>query len=150
MITIELEDTAVIAALERLAARASEAGLRPALQAIGEALAQTTKVRFDKGIAPDGRAWRKNTPATLRAKLRAGRGERPLVATGQLAHTIRYQLVRGGVAVGTDRFGALFRAGAAVHQMGDRRGRIPARPFLGLSNADRPVILAIIARHLAG
>jgi phage gpG-like protein len=79
-------------------------------------------------------------------------GKKPLVASGQLAGSIRYQLLPGGtgVEVGTNRFADAWDGGAAVHQFGSRDGRIPARPFLGLSDADETGVMAILNRHLAG
>lgn len=144
MITIEVDDQAVIDALRRLQARAGEAGMRPALSAIGEYLAETTKQRFETGTGLDGQRWAPNKPATLAKK----KGTRPLVDSGQLATSIRHRLMTGGVAVGTNRFASLFTGGAAVHQFGSRDGKIPPRPFLGLSEGDRTAVLRILARHL--
>lgn len=155
MITLEIDDREVINALGRLRDQAGEAGLRPALAAIGEYLTETTKQRFASSTAPDGSRWAPNARSTLErllARTKGGTGKKgkvsakgggammgkkPLVATGQLARTIHYQLIPGSVVVGTDRFADLFDAGAAVHQFGSKDGRIPARPFLGLSDGDR-------------
>jgi phage gpG-like protein len=38
--------------------------------------------------------------------------------------------------------------GAEVHQFGTRDGRIPARPFLGLSNSDKTTLLDSLASFL--
>ncbi len=151
MISIDLDDREVVAALERLRGRAGESGLRPALALIGEHLAETTKQRFAVGRGPDGVKWKDNAPSTLARLLKQGRGagKRPLIDSGELAHTIRWQFIDGGVAVGTDRFSGLFDGGAAVHQFGSRDGKIPARPFLGISNDDRRAILAIVEAHFA-
>lgn len=151
MISIEIDDREVIAALTRLRDRAGDAGLKPALALIGEHLVETTKRRFARSTAPDGSHWAPNAPSTLARLLKKGKGagKRPLVDTGQLADTIRWQPIPDGVAVGTDRFSGLFNGGAAVHQFGSRDGRIPARPFLGISTGDREGILAIIEAHFA-
>lgn len=167
MITLEIDDKEVRAALGRLSAKVGEAGMRPALAAIGEYLTETTKQRFATSTAPDGSRWAPNARSTLERLLaktvggvgKKGKisakgsatmiGKKPLVETGQLARTIRYQLIPGGVAVGTDRFADKFAAGAAVHQFGSEDGRIPARPFLGLSAGDRQFVLDKIAAHLA-
>jgi phage virion morphogenesis protein len=147
MISIDIDDHAVIAALERLRGRTGESGLRPALALIGEHLAETTQQRFASSTAPDGSRWAPNAPSTLARLLKKGR--RPLIDSGELAHTIRWQFIDGGVAVGTDRFSGLFDGGAAMHQFGSRDGRIPARPFLGISDDDRRSILAIVEAHFA-
>lgn len=75
---------------------------------------------------------------------------RPLVDTGVLQDTIRYQLTQGGkgVEIGTNRFGGEWEGGAAVHQFGSRDGNIPARPFLGLSANDEREILDVLNRFL--
>ena len=172
MITLDIDDKEVVSALSRLRDKVGETGLQPALAAIGERLTETTKQRFASSTAPDGSRWAPNAESTLLAlmrgkskgglrtkggstkasPLRAALNKRPLVATKQLARTIRHQLIPGGVAVGTDRFAAAdkFDGGAAVHQFGSKNGRIPARPFLGLSDGDRTAVLAILTRHLAG
>lgn len=75
---------------------------------------------------------------------------RPLVDTGILQDTIRYQLTPGGkgVEIGTNRFGGEWEGGAAVHQFGSRDGDIPARPFLGLSASDEREVLDVLDRFL--
>lgn len=76
---------------------------------------------------------------------------KPLVDTGMLADTIRYQLTPGGngVEIGTNRFAGEWEGGAAVHQFGSRDGNIPARPFLGLSADDEREVLDILDRFMA-
>ncbi len=167
MITFDIDDDDVRAALGRLRDKVGEAGMRPAMVAIGELITETTKQRFSSSTAPDGSRWAPNARSTLErllAKTTGGVGKRgkisakgsatmigkkPLVATEQLARTIRYQMIPGGVAVGTDRLADLFAAGAAVHQFGSKDGHIPARPFLGLSDGDNSAVLRIIERHLS-
>lgn len=75
---------------------------------------------------------------------------RPLVDTGMLQDTIRYQLTPGGngVEIGTNRFAGEWEGGAAVHQFGSRDGSIPARPFLGLSAEDEKSVLDILGRFM--
>lgn len=172
MISIEIDDAQVRALLVRLRDRVGEAGMRPALKEIGERLTESTKQRFETSTAPDGSRWAPNAESTLLAVMRhatgGGRGgmlgqrgatrapaikalagKRPLVDTKELANGIHHQLIPGGVVVGTDRmWGNGDTVGAAVHQFGSKNGRIPARPFLGLSDGDRSTILAIIERHL--
>ncbi len=75
---------------------------------------------------------------------------RPLVDTGMLQDTIRYQLLPGGkgVEIGSNRFAGEWTGGAAVHQFGNKKGTIPARPFLGLSAGDERAVLDILDRFL--
>ena len=74
----------------------------------------------------------------------------PLVDTGILADSIHYALTDGGqgVEIGTNRFAGEWTGGAAVHQFGSKDGKIPARPFLGISVEDRGEVLAILDRFL--
>lgn len=94
---------------------------------------------FDKG----GRVAQKGAAAVANM--------RPLVDTGVLQDTIRYQLTPGGkgVEIGTNRFAGVWEGGAAVHQFGSRDGSIPARPFLGLSREDERGVLEILDRFMA-
>lgn len=167
MITVDFDAASITQALGELSRRVSPSGLREPLTAIGEFLAETTRQRFATSMAPDGRRWAPNAASTYLRLLekKGGRkkdgrisasaikmviSKKPLVASGQLAGSIRYQVLPGGagVEVGTNRFASAWEGGAAVHQFGSRDGRIPARPFLGLSPADETGVLAILNRHL--
>lgn len=154
-ITIEYTGDDVLRALRRLQAAVGPAGMRPALKEIGEELAESTIRRFSSSTAPDGSRWAPNAAATLARKP----GSRPLVRDGFLANeSISYQLVDGGVEIGSSRIYA------GTQQMGAKRGQygrtsrgapipwgdIPARPFLGVSAADEQTILGILADHIAG
>lgn len=165
-ITIEYDGTAVREALNRLAAGVSPGGLRAPLSEIGEVVAESTKQRFVTNTAPDGSRWvpnamsvylrligrkdrRKDGRINARGTAKAA-NKRPLVDTGLLAESIRWQLMAGdeGVEIGTNRFAGEWPGGAAVHQFGSRDGRIPARPFLGLSSEDEREVLNILQRYL--
>lgn len=76
--------------------------------------------------------------------------KKPLIDSGLLQDSIRYQLINGGngVEVGTDRFSGEWDGGAAVFHYGSRDGKIPARPFLGMSAADETEVLDIIENFL--
>jgi phage gpG-like protein len=189
-ITVRLDDTAVIARLQQIAGRVDD--MAPAMRAIGEALVESTKQRFDTSTGPDGLRWERHAAATVLGRLaqitgayaaytnvktrkeglrrvgdkkgallrdgslsaksrRALEATTPLVDTGELRDGIRYQLSGDGrtLEVGTNRFAGEWDGGAAVHQFGDKKGRIPARPFLGVSAEDRGEVLDILDRFLA-
>jgi len=113
---------------------------------IGEVLVSGTQDRFEKGEGPDGTPW----PATKR-------GGQILVDTGKLKASIGYEASPSMVAVGT----ADIRAG--THQFGAKKGAygntgkghpipwndIPARPFIGISEADEQASKACVTRHVA-
>lgn len=173
MISIAVEHRTVLDALNRLADTLAPQGMRPAMKEIGEELIDSTRQRFQASTAPDGSRWPALSHNTVLARLgktsgaasrRGGKvsskgaatGMKPLIDTGQLSKTIRYQIIDGGagVAIGTNRsFGS---ADASVHQFGtSKAGRghnvtIPPRPFLGLSVRDGQTVLDILQRALGG
>jgi len=165
-ITVRLETPAVLARLNEIARQFDD--LSPAMRGIGELVAESTKQRFTTSTAPDGQKWKPNALATVLGRLaeisgaysaKTGRmtkkgasafiAKKPLVATGVLQDTIRYQLAgRNSVEIGTNRFAGEWEGGAAVHQFGDKKGNIKARPFLGLSASDEAEVLEILDRFL--
>lgn len=165
-ITVDFDAAELIARLRTLQAGLGDAGMRPLYKEIGEVIAESTRQRFVSGTAPDGSRWQANAESTYLGMLRGkksshgkdGRinargaarvmGKKPLVDSGELARSITWQWVSGGVAIGTNRFAGDWEAGAAVHQFGSRDGRVPARPFLGLSDADEAAVLDLTERYL--
>ena len=178
-INIEIEDTTVLSRLSELSAALTPAGMRVAYGEIGEQLVDSTQRRFDTSTAPDGSPWAPLKAGTVLAALQTLFGNRedrvykkntrwgkkgeekkdvktfranrkPLVATGLLQGNVHHQVNDGGVDIGTNRFVGDFEPGEAVHQFGSKNGRIPARPFLGLSASDKTTVLEIVGRHLRG
>lgn len=164
-INTRIDDRRIRHALERLQARAAR--LRPAFLEIGEHLLQTTEERFRTERAPDGSPWAPLHPATRARK----RHPKILTERGRLRGSIVYRASDKRVEIGTN---VLY---AAIHQLGGRtrphpirprrkkalawpgarhpvRGvqhpgsLIPARPYLGLSAADRREVVRIIHDHL--
>jgi len=151
MMRIEVDDRPVLDALRQLQAAGGD--LRPAFQDIGEYLLDATKRRFQEGRAPDGRPWAPNSPATLARK----RGSRPLIGESRrLGNEIHYRAGPTSLELGSSlEYAAVQQLGARKGQFGRTRrgspipwGDIPARPFLGLSEADRATVLEIIQEHL--
>ena len=164
---IAIDDRPIREALERLIEAGAD--LEPAFAKIGEYLDPATRERFDREQAPDGTPWEPLSDATLRRKMlkgvKRGRGQkrrrlttragntksgaiarlaqaRILVESGDLRDTLHYLATADRLKFGTDRkYGA-------THQFGDPERNIPARPFLGLSDADRAEIVAILREHL--
>lgn len=164
LINVKLDSQPVLDRLAEIRQRIDD--LSPAMRVIGEILTESAKQRFSDSIAPDGSRWKPNAPATVLATLarisgayskKTGRltkkgaaaasNKKPLVASGILQDTISYNLINGGdgVEVGTNRFAGEWDGGAAVHQIGSKDGKIPARPFLGISTDDETDILAVLA-----
>lgn len=136
--------------LDRVQKRLNELARRlenptDAFYEIGEYVVDRTIERIEAGVSPDGTPWPPLTEATRRSKDR--NKDKPLQLTGDLKKSIHAEPGRTGVVVGSDR------KYAATHQFGRPGGGwggsdIPARPFLGLSDADIAEIDRIISDHL--
>ena len=128
--------------VNRLFARLRRAGaLAPALRNIGEHLLNTTRARFDTQAAPDGTPWAPLDQRTIRRKKK--NADKILTEEGELRGSLAYRAGSDELLVGSpEKY-------AATHQFGDASRNIPARPFLGLSAADRAEIERIARDHLA-
>jgi phage virion morphogenesis protein len=140
--------------------------LSPIMKAIGDRVVEQTKRRFESGgPAPDGTPWKE-------PKYPNPKRIRTLTVSGLLRDSIRYQMTgNNSVAIGTNK------VYAAIHQLGGRTAAhiirprnkkalktpyglfkqvkhpgsvIPARPFLGLSEANSTEIIGIINEYIAG
>lgn len=165
-IRVEFDDSNVVAALDRVIAAGGD--LEPVLRSIGEELVESTIGRFGSEVAPDGSRWAPNSQATIERYLakhsRGGRGsavgrKKVLRDEGFLADdSISYLVTGNELLIGSDRIqAATMQIGANKGEFGrDSRNRpipwgaIPARPFLGLSDADEAAILDIVDEYLSG
>ena len=175
-IKVTVDDKTVLDVLNRIMQSFTPAGMRGAMLEIGEELAESTRRRFETASDPEGNPWPALKEGTVLARYRYLLGEgraihekkganagrlktaavpsllRPLDATGELKKSIRYQITDGGagVEIGTNRtFSESKSVGAEVHQFGAKNGKIPARPFLGLSTDDKTTVLEILNELLA-
>lgn len=144
MIEVKIDKGEVTAALRRLAA--SAANPRPALLAIGEELTKSTKLRFQTSTAPDGKKWAPNKPSTLARK----KGDKPLIGkTHLLAQQISPHVGLDYLIVGSPmKYAAMQQFGGKKSQFPNLWGDIPARPFLGISDADEKMIVGEIGDYL--
>lgn len=164
-INLIVNDASVLRRLRDLQARLTDRQMATAYREIGADLVESTLRRFETSTGPDGKPWAPLAEGTVLAVLArvkgaygkrgltkkgatAKAGRKPLVDTGVLRDTLRYQLIPGGVEIGTNRFSGEWEGGAAVHQFGSRNGHIPARPFLGVSADDKATVLGIFDRYL--
>lgn len=159
-LTVVLDDTAALAALARV--RALMADLTPVGTAIGVGLADNVRDRFEQGVDPEGNPWAPLLPAY--AEIKQGPGIlRGMGAGAGLMGSITSAAAGDQVMVGSSK------VYAAIHQFGGRivpktakglRFRlasgvvfahavtIPARPYLGLSAADRETIEDVVEGFL--
>lgn len=138
--------------------RAAGTDLTPAMQDIAVYLAASTRRRFESETGPDGKRW--SPSRRVREE-----GGQTLTLSGDLRGSIRPAWGPDFAAAGPERSGG---AGvyAAIHQFGgairpkNKRAlsfggrvvaavRMPARPYLGFSDADRTEIVARLRDHLA-
>lgn len=117
--------------------------LTPAMRAIGEYLITATQDRFDAQKDPQGIPWLPVSEDTKKRK----RIDKILTESSRLRDSISYQAGPDEVRVGTNT------PYAAIHQLGGEAGpkraiNIPARPYLGLSDADLDLAAEIIRDHL--
>lgn len=153
-VTIEVEDRLLLEALGAIAARAND--LTPALRSVGEVVLEQTRRRIEAGgPAPDGTPWAPLSPDYLARKPQ--NKDKILILYGRLLGSIHPTVGHNEVSVGTN---VVY---AAAQQFGMRRGAagqtrrgapipwgdIPARPFLGLSDADEREVLATLQHFLA-
>jgi phage virion morphogenesis protein len=144
MIEVKIDNKNVIEAMDRLAKAAVNP--RPALLAIGEKLVVSTKKRFETSTAPDGLRWTPNKPSTLKRK----KGNKPLIGkTGLLSQQISYALDGDGLRIGSPmEYAAMQQFGGKKSRFPNLWGDIPARPFLGISDADGTMILKTVNDYL--
>lgn len=155
-ISIRVDDAAANAALAELAAKAEN--LQPVLDAIGASLAESTRMRFERETGPDGVKW----PPSIRALAQGGHTLRD---EGHLYASITHRAGPTSVEVGTSipysaihQFGGTIKAKSAKalrFRIGDvwvtkDSVKIPARPFLGIDDDDRQMIVETVAEALEG
>ena len=129
-------------------------------ETIGEYLLVSTRGRFRTSTGPDGTAWAAKQRSTIAAQ--EARGDtpsaKPLIGPSRrLGNEIHYRATAQGVEIGSVlEYAAVQQFGAGRGQFGQTRrgagvpwGDIPARPFLGLSPADRAVSGEVVAAYLA-
>lgn len=157
--TVEFSAEAVRAALEDFLGRMGKP--TPFYKSVGEYMTGTAiKRNFDSETAPDGTAWAKLRPVTIKRREKAG--QTPIVilnASGRLKNSIISQPGPDGVEIGSPVIYAnVMQSGAAQGKFGERKGvnklgrnyrfdlpwgDIPARPYLGLSAEDEEEIIRI-------
>src|SRR5690606_9029264 len=169
-IKVEFNDSNIRPALEAL--HDAIGNTEPVLRQIGEYLVGSTKERFRTTKAPDGSQWEANTDTTLdnytnrfktsftktgrRSKAGRDRMANKKPGTGetrQLQTQIFYNVSNGELQVGSPLiYAGASHSGAKKGQYGKGApwGDVPAREFLGLSEADEREVMAIVQDYLLG
>jgi phage virion morphogenesis protein len=128
----------------------------PLMDEIGASLVTSTQQRFEDGVGPDGQSW----PESYRASTEGGQ---TLVDHSHLRDSVTHAPSARDVAIGSNLiYAGVHQEGAVIRAKGPKALRfqiggrwatkrqvtIPARPFLGISGADRAEIGAILQDHL--
>lgn len=103
---------------------------------------QTIKERFDKEQSPDGQKWKPLAPSTVKhRKKRHKKGNMKILQdTGELRRSIAYEPEDNCVKIGSKL------KYARTHQFG--RGKIPARPFLGVNDMEKQQIISMFRQYV--
>jgi phage virion morphogenesis protein len=168
VISGEISDREVLDALTRLQLQVRS--LRVPFTEIGRLLKTSTQLRFRDQVDPQGVRW-------IPSKRVEERGGQTLRLTGRLRNSLTYVASDDHVDVGTnveygkahqfgldaeetvsahtrkirEAFGRRLKTPIAVNvRAHSRHMRLPARQFLGMSQADRQAILDQISTHLRG
>lgn len=109
--TVRVEDAQVQETLRELQQRIGDT--RDAMDAVGVDLLARIQKSYRQEQSPDGRAWKKLAPSTIRSRKRAGYWPGPILrVSGDLYRSITYQAGDGRVEIGSNW------PYAAIHQFG--------------------------------
>jgi len=136
---ITIDDAELQAALKTLLAKLGN--LQPFFADVGETMLNSTRERFRSQTAPDGSPWAALSPRYAARKPR--NRDKILTLRGDLRGMLTKFADAESLRVGSPL------VYAATHQFGRAGAHIPARPFLGLSDADRDALLDAITDYLA-
>lgn len=132
-IRIRLDEQSLQRFQQRLR-RIQHAPMNPLLSDIAaEVVSQTQRRISDEKASPDGTPWKAWSPAYAK---RRHSGNSLLMNEGNLVSDIQFQVQGNEAIVGSTLIYA------ATQQMG--RDKIPARPFLGISESNETALLRIL------
>lgn len=135
------------------------------LGSIGESLFRVNQERHNKGLDPDGRAWKELAESTKAAGKRKGG---PLNRTGRMLANFHYQVQADALRLGFDGgdgFPAIFHQdGSKAHVIAARRAKalafggmfrkrvnhpgLPIRRLIGFPDSDQQLAADVTADHL--
>ncbi|WP_375058781.1 phage virion morphogenesis protein [Vibrio alginolyticus] len=144
--SVRINDAEIQDALNQLVKRGLD--LTPAMANIGEELLISHDQRFRDQRSPDGVPWAPLSETTK--SLKSKNVDTILVLNGVLSGTLNYQASSDNLLFGSPL------EYAATHQFGRTttpnsmipNKEIPARPFLGVDDGDREMILETLSDYL--
>ncbi|MCU8219780.1 phage virion morphogenesis protein [Vibrio vulnificus] len=144
--SVRINDAEIQDALNQLIKRGLD--LTPAMANIGEELLISHDQRFRDQKSPDGVPWAPLSETTK--SLKAKNVDTILVLNGVLSGTLNYQASSDNLLFGspleyaaTHQFGRTTTANSMIPNK-----EIPARPFLGVDDGDREMILETLSDYL--
>ncbi|SMF83056.1 phage virion morphogenesis (putative tail completion) protein [Tistlia consotensis] len=176
-VSLSIDDQAVREAFVALLSRADD--LTPVMEEVGAALVASTQLRFERGQAPGGSPWppslrvlhrggntlvesgRLRDSITYEASPTGVRVGTNVVygAIHQFGGTIRkyaqsraiYRRYNETTGELSNRFVKRRRSNfLSYHEVGEHEVKIPARPYLGIDEADQAEILATLQDWIGG
>ena len=149
-IDLTIDDSEVEAYFAELAGKVTD--LKPVMTTLGEVLVEEAHRSFDLERDPEtGGSWAPGSPATVMYRQRGGKYPGEILAlSGRLKSSIHATAHSDRVEVGTDViYGAVHQLGADFSVVSTRRRvRIPARPYLGVSQEGWAEITATVLEYL--
>ena len=145
--------------------------MKPYWQLVGQYVQrQTIRERFDKEQSPTGQKWKPHSDMTksMRAKRHKTGNMKILQDNGELRRSITYEAGDTYVKIGSVlKYARVHQFGCTIHVTRKQRAylhyrgfhvgktiNIPARPFLGITEAERKHIASMfrtfIKRHITG
>lgn len=139
-VTVHIEGSAEVqAALKRISEALDPVAILDEASAL---ILSRIRIRFRAEVDPEGQQWAPLSPKTITERLRKGFGASPILyRTGRLFNSI--QLARDG------EFSRVIKTDveyASYLQSGSEN--MPARPFLGVSNDDVPLVSRLVVKRV--
>jgi phage virion morphogenesis protein len=145
MATIVFNDDALQAALTRVDQGLGD--MSEPMNQIGEALVQSTQDRIERGETPDGDRLAPRSQATLDGYARKNKSMAggPLRLSDDMRNAIYHDYGDDFTEVGSGVIqAAMMQFGGTKSQFPNLWGDIPARPFIGFSEADKTDAIEIV------
>jgi phage virion morphogenesis protein len=154
MITVEINDALITAALSRALAQLGD--MTNVMEQIADAMREATKDRFAGQKSPEGTPWAPRSPATLASYASRAKKTGGVASWGGILRygrqLSRYIASDSGAdfaeVTSAEPYAAMMQFGGTKAAFPHLWGDIPARPFLGISSDDETDILDIISEAL--